>query len=59
MTVFQCLCFTLSLYNLSQVFYEDDYKQWKLCSFEGEDKTCADQYKNTDVCEYLILLSRT
>ena len=43
--------FSLSFTIQSQVFYKDDYKQWKLCSFEGEDKTCADQYKNTDVCK--------
>eukprot|EP01038_Epipyxis_sp_PR26KG_P005660 gene5660-7816_t len=28
-----------------EVFYtKNNYENWKLCSFEGEDKTCSDQY---------------
>lgn len=27
-----------------EVFYVKDYQDWKLCSFEGEDKSCSDQY---------------
>jgi predicted lipase len=27
-----------------EVFYTSDYKQWKLCNSEGEDKSCANQY---------------
>lgn len=27
-----------------EVFYTNDYNKWKLCSFEGEDNTCSDQY---------------
>jgi predicted lipase len=27
-----------------EIFYTKDYKDWKLCNFEGEDVTCADQY---------------
>ena len=35
-----------------QVFYEKDYNDWKLCSFEGEDDTCSDQYAvDGDVCK--------
>jgi len=40
------------------VFYVDDYTQWKLCDFEGEDPTCSDQYGyKTDVCKYPELSS--
>lgn len=27
-----------------EVFYEKDPKQWKVCNFDGEDKTCSDSY---------------
>lgn len=27
-----------------QVFYTSDYNDWKLCSYEGEDSSCSDQY---------------
>ena len=27
-----------------EVFYEKDPQKWTVCSFEGEDKSCSDQY---------------
>lgn len=27
-----------------EVFYLEDMNKWKLCSFDGEDKSCSDQY---------------
>ena len=27
-----------------EVFYVDDYNEYTLCSFEGEDPSCSDQY---------------
>ncbi len=27
-----------------EVFYEKQYEKWQLCSFEGEDQNCANQY---------------
>lgn len=36
-----------------EVFYETDYNKWKLCSFEGEDNSCSNQYVAAlDVCKY-------
>ena len=35
-----------------EVFYTFDYKKWNLCSYEGEDSTCSDQYAvDVDVCK--------
>lgn len=40
-----------------EVFYVDDYTQWKLCDVEGEDPTCSDQYGyKTDVLNHLRYL---
>lgn len=27
-----------------EVFYVDDYNDYKVCSIEGEDQSCSDQY---------------
>lgn len=32
-----CVC-------LLQVFYKLDYKEWQLCSAEGEDPNCSNKY---------------
>lgn len=35
-----------------EVFYEYDYNKWKLCSYEGEDNSCSNQYITAlDVCK--------
>lgn len=40
-----------------EVFYTDDYNKWKLCSYEGEDSSCSDQYLlDTDVFNHLYYL---
>jgi len=40
-----------------EVFYTDDYNQWKLCSFEGEDESCSNQYAvNLNVANHLTYL---
>ena len=39
--------------DCEQVFYEKDYNDWRLCSMEGEDESCSDQYAvDADVCKY-------
>lgn len=39
-----------------EVFYTTDYKKWKLCNFEGEDKSCSNQFvADLDVCKYFPL----
>lgn len=36
-----------------EVFYVKDYTDWTLCSAEGEDPDCSDQYVvDLDVCKY-------
>mmetsp|Transcript_1338 Transcript_1338/g.2168 ORF Transcript_1338/g.2168 Transcript_1338/m.2168 type:complete len:287 (+) Transcript_1338:84-944(+) len=40
-----------------EVFYEKDKNDWKLCSIEGEDETCANQYTvSLDVLNHLDYL---
>lgn len=40
-----------------EIFYTKNYDQWKLCSVEGEDKTCSDQYLlDLNVANHLVYL---
>ena len=40
-----------------EVFYQKDYADWRLCSWEGEDPTCCDQYAiDADVLNHLHYL---
>eukprot|EP00428_Durinskia_dybowskii_P083447 CAMPEP_0170420110 /NCGR_PEP_ID=MMETSP0117_2-20130122/35164_1 /TAXON_ID=400756 /ORGANISM="Durinskia baltica, Strain CSIRO CS-38" /LENGTH=222 /DNA_ID=CAMNT_0010678519 /DNA_START=248 /DNA_END=916 /DNA_ORIENTATION=- len=40
-----------------EVFYTSDYKDWKLCDFDGEDSSCSDQYEvDLDVVNHLNYL---
>jgi hypothetical protein len=41
-----------------EVFYiKEDYNEWQLCSFEGEDPNCSDKYvANLDVADHLHYL---
>jgi len=40
-----------------EVFYKAKYDEWKLCSFEGEDESCSDQYAvDADVVNHLNYL---
>lgn len=39
-----CRCPPVYLPVNQQVFYTKDYHEWQLCSYEGEDKACSDQY---------------
>ena len=36
-----------------EIFYVKDYNEWVLCSVDGEDENCSDQYHvDLDVCKY-------